>query len=118
MSRAEEVFYPVILFLEFLSYFWLFSHMLPAMTAAALLGWFDSRAVLPRLAGVRFTNSRCWTLAAILWDLTALALSVFLGCLNGWWLLYTRVWGGCLTLAVYLLVRILSAVLHKKHEEE
>ena len=113
MSRAEEFFYPIYLFLMALSYIYFFLRMIPGMAAAALLGWFHGGTVLSRLTG----EDRRGTLAAGLWDLAALVLSVFLGGLNGWWLLFDskgKLWGGCLALGAYLLARVLSAIQRKK----
>ena len=99
MSRAEQVFLPVYLFLMFISYLYFFLRMLPGIAAAVLLGRFSGAWVFRRSSGRRRT------LAALLWDLAAAGLSAFLGFGNGWLVLYTqkgKFWGACLAAAGFL----------------
>ncbi|MCI8398218.1 MAG: hypothetical protein HFF90_02300 [Oscillibacter sp.] len=103
----------VVVSLIVLSRVWFFLSMAPAMAASGLLGWFHGGVVLSRLTG----RDQHRTLAAGLWDLGALALSVLAGCVNGWWILKISegtAWGGGLALGAYLLARVLSAILRKK----
>ncbi len=93
MSRAEQVFLPVYLFLMFLACVYFFLHMLPGIAAAVLLGRFGGAWVFRRLDHRR----RFW--AALAWDAAALVLSILLGCWNGWLILYVqkgKIWGGFL----------------------
>lgn len=105
-----------------------FLRMIPGMAAALLLGRYNGLVVLPErvLEGRwgkkpnywdfhRFYGGR-WT-AAVLWDLAALALSISLGGLNGWMILYVRrgrVLGGLLAAVCFAVGRAYS---FKKYKE-
>lgn len=116
MSPAEKLFFPIWLFLMAVGWLSFFARMIPGMAASFLLGWCKGPAVLPfrarkslrrpgyrqflRLYGWR------WTLAALVWDGAALAVSVFLGRWNGWWIMYVskgRTLGGLLAAGCFLL---------------
>lgn len=106
-----------------------FTRMIPGMAAAFFLGRYNGLVILPKyvLEGrwgkkpnywdfCRFYGGY-WTAAAVLWDIAALALSVFLGCLNGWLILYVRrgkVLGGLLAAVCFALGRAYS---FKKYKE-
>ena len=99
MNRAEQLFLPVYMFLTFIAYLNFLLHVSPGIAAGVLLGRFSGAWIFRRPASGRVL------LAAVLWDVAALALSVFLGCWNGWWFLYVRkgtIWGGCLAAAGFL----------------
>ena len=125
MSPAEKLFFPILLFLTFLGYLHFFLCMLPGLGAALLQGYFNALVLFPRWApklprretagyrGAFRSWGRRWGLAALAWDGTALALSIFLGRFNGWWISFTpkqRTWGGVLAALGYLLGRGLAAL--------
>ena len=113
MSRAEAFFYPIYLFLMTIAYLRFFLGMLPGCLAALLLGFFSGRT-----AGGARKTLEIWglhpigvLLGVLLWILLALALSVLLGCRNGWELLFVqkgKVWGGCLAALCFALGHGLS----------
>lgn len=124
MSRLEQLFVPLYCFLMAVGYAHFFLCMLPGAAAAFLLGccrgvvfltiyvlessW---RGRLNYRRFFRFYGWR-WTLAAVVWDTAALALSIFLGCLNGWLILYAqkgRRLGACIAALFYLGGHLLSS---------
>ena len=99
MTRAEQFFLPGYLFLMLIAYVYFFMRMIPGIAAAVLLGRFSGAWVFRRFPGGQRPP------AALLWDAAALAASVFLGCWNGWLILYVqkaKIWGGCLAAAGFL----------------
>lgn len=131
MSTAERLFYPVYLFIKAVAWLYFLGRMLPGMAAAFLLGRYNAPVLLPRWVPggrrqegpgyrrfFRFHGWR-WTLAALVWDGAALAVSVFLGRWNGWWISYVpkgQLWGGLLAAGCFLLGHCLPAGVHKNKE--
>jgi hypothetical protein len=131
VSPAEKLFFPVYLFLMAVAWLSFLLRMLPGMAAAFLLGRYNALALLPKwvLEGrwqgrpgyrrfYRFYGWR-WTLAALVWNALALALSVFLGRWIGWWVTYSpkgQGLGTLLTAGCFLLGRVFPPDLKKNQE--
>lgn len=131
LERLELLFAPIYWFLMAVGYVHFFLCMLPAMGLAFLLGRYNALVFLPRWIpegrpqgrpGYRkFLRFYGWrrTLAALAWDAAALALSVFLGRFNGWWILFVPKWrrlGGLLGAGCFLLGHLFPAGFHKNKE--
>ena len=131
MSPAEKLFFPVYLFIMAVGWLSFLLKMLPAMGLGFLLGRYNGVALLPKWAlegrwrerpgyrrFLRFYGWR-WTLAALAWDGAALAVSIFLGRFNGWWILFApkqRRLGGFLAAGCFLLGHCFPAGYRKNKE--
>ena len=122
LSPAERLFLPVYLFLKAAGWLYFLACMLPAEGAAFLLGCVSWRAVRPgirrKLEERGMSPNGIWTVL-LLWEALALGMSIFLGCFNGWWILYVRkgqIWGGALAAGCFLLGHLFPAGLHKNKE--
>ncbi len=101
MSRLEELFRPFYVLLMVISYVYFFVRLIPGIAAGVLLGRFGGERV--------FRRFRDRPAAVLLWNAGALALSILLGSLNGWLVLYVqkgRVLGGALAAGGFLTGRL------------
>lgn len=120
MTRAEQLFLPLYLFIKAVAYLYLVMRLLPAAALALLLGYASRRLMWPR-AWKTLTE---WRLAPggirtvlLLWEAVVLAVSIFLGGEIGWWIFFMqkeRILGGCVGALGFLLGYFLA---YKQNKE-